>query len=621
MQCTRRGEQPSGPGLGLRHGPVSVDDLSVEDAIVPTGFDLTRPKRLGLLCLIVFGVGLLTLTGSWRASPDSVFYLSTSWSLAHGEGYSFLGRPFTKYPAGLPLLLAPLVRACGFQFLLLHAYLWLWAVTGIYFMGRWVRARWGPQAATWLVLLVTTNYFFWAWSCNFLMGEAPYFALSMMALCAADRWMRRPGVGHSVVLGALMLVAIAVRVPGLALLAGLAGAAVLAPGRVDRRRWLGAAAICLVVGGAFAGWQAYVLAYSPPGADHYLREWQLLGSAYTGQLASATDVARWIGHLLEHNWITHSRNILWIMAGSPFLPEQWYVPAAVVLGMVFVGLVDGVVRRRAFADCYLAAYVAMFFLWPYNERTRFWMPVLPLLMMSFVHGLGRVGALLRADGVRWRRVAQAVVVVAYLACLPGMIGVALRHPGPAYGGAQVLFLRWVAAMIAIGYLGAGVWLLSRLRGAASARPVGRWAWRAVVAGLVVLCLNNLAAIAYRTHLKHRNYAAQNKGIAWAQHLGTWLRANTPPDAVVAAAKCNVMVGVYGNRRVLALEGGGSAVATGAHYLVALPDELTWLEPAANRHDVALRPVYQSGHHVLFRLEHLRASRAPSSPAPATQTGT
>ena len=583
-------------------------------------YSLTVPARLGVLCVVVFGLGLLTLTGDWRASPDNVFYLSTSWSLAHGEGYAFLGQPFTKYPAGFALLLAPLVRVCGFHFFLLHAYLWAWAVAGIYFLGLWARRHWGPRRATWLTILVATNYFFWAWSCNFLLSEAPYFALSMATLYVADRWCRRPGLGNSLILGALVLSAVAVRVPGVALLAGLAGVAVWGAPRVGRRRLVAAGVIGLVVVGAFVAWQAYVLTWSAPGSDHYLREWQVLGTAHTGGLATPGDVVRWVGHLLHHNWVAHSRNILWIVLGSPYLPEHWHVPAAVVLGLILIGLADGMLRRRTFADYYLGAYVLMFFLWPYNEKTRFWMPVLPLLMMNVVYGLERVGSLLRVEHTGWRRAFHALVVVAWLVCLPGLVGTVLRHPGPEYGRLPSLYLRWVALSMVIAYLGAGAWLVARLRVRGATWPTGAWPARAIAIGLTILCVNNLVGVAYRTRLKHRNYAAQSKGIAWAQHLGAWLRTHTPPDAVVAAAKSDAMISVYGDRRAMLLERGVHAVASRAQYLVAHVDELGWLEPAASQLDLGLRQVFRSGPRAVFRLERLRASRPPS-PDQAGRTGT
>lgn len=111
--------------------------------------------------LIVALAALATL--AWRVHPwydpvnDASMYIACARSLARGDGYSYLGEPFTIRPPGFSALLAPFVAGHGFDPLVLNWLTSLFAVACLTLFFAWARSRTGTCVAAGLAALVWLN--------------------------------------------------------------------------------------------------------------------------------------------------------------------------------------------------------------------------------------------------------------------------------------------------------------------------------------------------------------------------------------------------------------------------------------------------------------------------------
>ena len=84
--------------------------------------------RLEKRAFALLAIGLLASL-VWTVHPwydpenDASMYVATARALVGGEGYSYLGMPFSMRPPGWPVLLAPLIATLGTSFLALNLHL------------------------------------------------------------------------------------------------------------------------------------------------------------------------------------------------------------------------------------------------------------------------------------------------------------------------------------------------------------------------------------------------------------------------------------------------------------------------------------------------------------------
>ena len=76
---------------------------------------------------------LYTLDNYWKPVWDSAIYISLGKSIATGNGYCYMGLPHTKYPFILPLMLSPIIKLFGLNFLLMRLLIIIFAIGSIYF--------------------------------------------------------------------------------------------------------------------------------------------------------------------------------------------------------------------------------------------------------------------------------------------------------------------------------------------------------------------------------------------------------------------------------------------------------------------------------------------------------
>ena len=378
-----------------------------------------------LVCLVLFGSTVHNELGD--IGGDSATYVLLAKSLATGQGYRDLAdpaqRPHVKYPPLFPLMLAPLVSAFGpLTFWPMHALVAAFAVIAILLtvvlvhalddrMGGWL-AGWATAAHPWVLASLLC-----------LWTEFPYLALSLLALFALHRYRTTITMPNRWLWIAAAATAAAALTRVVGWMVVLAGVCSLWPARPWRapRAWLPLAcwlAVTLLPLGAWAARNAAI--HDPAGAAYgYWREWQLADPLHPEQ--GAVDGAGLMRRVCAQTalytlMIGHALSIgIWPLAG------QLLLVAWVLLGWAVAWR-----RARGVVEWYVAWYLLMLVLHPWNEGGRLLLPILPLLWhYLWVGGGWCVGRVRRPP---WSSVVRVGAVA----------GVALTLAGQAIAAAQVV---------------------------------------------------------------------------------------------------------------------------------------------------------------------------------------
>ncbi|MFN0243753.1 MAG: ArnT family glycosyltransferase [Planctomycetota bacterium] len=177
--------------------------------------DPPRPwTRTSTVLLVLLALGACTTLFFWvlpiydinDAANDASLYILCAKSIVSGEGYAYLGMPFTVRPPGLSLLLAPILALRGVDFHALNLFISLWGVACVcmlyVYAHRWV----GPWIALALAVLVWVTPGFQR-LCNMPMSDVPGAAL-VLACLLVERWTtKKQKVRREIVLGVAIALA------------------------------------------------------------------------------------------------------------------------------------------------------------------------------------------------------------------------------------------------------------------------------------------------------------------------------------------------------------------------------------------------------------------------------
>jgi len=440
-----------------------------------------RALRSGLL-LVLAGLVFTAIDPVWRIDPDAAAYLTLARSVASGAGYLIDGLPHAKYPPGLPLLLAGLVQIGGpeayglFQGALAAA--WMASVLASHRLARHLGVAALPAFC--LAAGVGLSQTLFELSVRYLRSEALFLALSLAALLSLWSALGPGGRWRHVALAACLLVAcIAVRLAGISLLAVPAWA-LLQPLAAGRRR---AAGLLLGVGlaalAAWMAWGAHVRS-EHPGAPDYSQEF-LAAAPRDMTKVVQVDVppldAPALGRRVLGNVSVMARAhavLLTNVDKAGARPPVGYallglmLLGAATLARGAAGVPPGVLALRRSALAYLAATLALYLVWPFDQQERFYVPLLPLLLLAAGAGVGwaaqRAG---RLSATRHGR-----VLLLWLGAAAVLVLALQRSDDPRVLG------RWsraFAALLAVALAGLASlpWLLRRwLREGAGRLPAG-----------------------------------------------------------------------------------------------------------------------------------------------------
>lgn len=351
----------------------SVDDR-VAGAVV-----MAVTLAIGIAALPTWPVGVF---------QDDGIYTVLAKALASGEGYRYVHMPgaphATHYPPGYPLFLAALWKLSpSFPrnvavFTFANAALLAVAAGAAYAFGRRVRLS-TPAAATAAIATaaaVPTLIFG-----LFVMSEPMFLALLLLVLPFAERCATRGGWRDGLLVGLAGGALAMVRTHGMFVVPAVM---ILL---VARRRF--AAAACAAVGGAvfLLPWSFWVAAHGAEVPAVYLGKYGPYGT-WLGNAIAANGSSFVVDVVMRNARAVYG--ILWTaFTGGPTAAVVLRAPAAALAALVLALGAWRLARRAPVTAWFLAAYMALVMIWPF-EPTRFVWALLPLFGVMFALGAQRL---------------------------------------------------------------------------------------------------------------------------------------------------------------------------------------------------------------------------------------
>jgi hypothetical protein len=328
----------------------------------------------------------------WYPTPDSTGYLSIARNLVRHHTLRNLGSDQLYYSVGYPLLISPIFLVTDDPFLmiaLVHfglSLLLMWAI--------WLWARdHAPQAASWVAALSVANLSYWEAYRRTLSEVAFMTALVWLVLLlhrvrdatlSGKRWML-PAIGASLLLIFLALI----RPAGILVAAGFAITMLIAAWR-KQISWFRAVALTLAIGvpatlvlvallvrdkslAASAGNLNYLDQIRDPGLGFFV---QLL----EGVRLRIYEMGRL---LLPGMYKSYARRGEWLNVNLLL-----YLP-------VFLAVLFGwtkLVRQRSDVLAWaFPFYLALHIIWPFDQATRFFTPLMPLFLVCLWFAMSALG--------------------------------------------------------------------------------------------------------------------------------------------------------------------------------------------------------------------------------------
>jgi len=354
------------------------------------------------ICAAVVAVYLAALSSHWWVGKDGAMYLCLARNLARGRGYTLAGEAHTLAAPGYPAMLAGLMLVGADSFLAMNAVTALMGLTAAlaaYLLLRRLVDR------DWALLLAGA----FALSNELLqrsgetLTDVPFTLLVIAALWLYARGLGRRDAdrGGWEVASLLLVASCWIRMAGFPLAAGAAGGLVLSAWRTARRRALvNLLIVAIGCAATVAAFYAYATFHAASG-----------GSSYVGGLQDYVQSLPLWRRLLMPAWRLYE-------AASDFsrLLIAQEMPGWVCLPLLVAPVVAAMIRRIRGGDWVgpmaVTFYIGGMCAAMIQVRTRYFLPVAPLLMLYFVEGWAWLaGRLAKARRPEPAKVAVALLVV------------------------------------------------------------------------------------------------------------------------------------------------------------------------------------------------------------------
>ncbi len=337
-------------------------------------------NRLLIACgLVMAACYLVHLAGPLRVVDDGPVYLCGAVEIASGSGYRELRLP-RGYPQALAMLdsigLNSAAGVVGLNLICIGM--------GLAFIYSVIQSEIGlSNRACVTIVLLTCCSWLWIYLAPVTMSDMVFFCLSSACLAALSQARMRPASALIFTIAAFVLsvAASTVRTIGVALIAAVAFCFLQhVARRTGRMRMLAA----LIAGFATTGvtslfiWQA---AIAPDYLESLLSNHPSYGPSEIAMLRIGE-----VGEIFQNfsaRALIPTANVLPIETVSFHeLATRELQSLRYVFGLAAIGIIlAGAIHRRVFSfiEAYLACYVGILLVWPFNDP-RFFAPVLPLLL-------------------------------------------------------------------------------------------------------------------------------------------------------------------------------------------------------------------------------------------------
>ena len=487
-----------------------------------------REWLLVALLSVVLAVGFAALAApKYRFTGDTEHYVTLARTIATGAPYEVNGRPETKFPPGLPLLLAPAALIARGSFAAISR--WAAFLASSVFLLTWlyVRRR-EPRFALPVAILTACCIPFLNLATGNVMSEPVYLALTLALLLWADRWYGPDRTWRSwgwTAIGGLLLMALpAVRTIGVA---GVAAAGMMLVAEALQRdpsrppaRIRGA--VPFAVGAGFvAAWLLWTKAHSLGwfGPDSGYFRLLVMRDPHEPDLGSANGI-QFLGRIVR-NFVIQTAHAGELLTPVTWVKPGWVSPALLAVPVLAAGWWQELRATGRFGALYFVCYMGILLLWPYDEGARFLLPVVPLLWVYLLAGLRQFHRAIRMHPGRVR-------VVGTLWSATAAIVLAISLPvTPLESSRQVTgaFVLWTLLFLTSSV---GWNVVVRLAHGWGAREASRLT--AVAVPLFVIA--SLAQIGPVMLERARGVPEPSENATALREAAEWIIANTPPEAVI-----------------------------------------------------------------------------------------
>jgi len=521
---------------------------------------LTEPssalRRIDIIVLaLILGFGVLQFFYSERARDfldDDVDYAEAGRSLIEHGFYGFNGQPRLNQPPGLPAILGLLCVAGGDSHIVFLRAMAVFATLGFMASYELLRRQVPRVVAAAICLLLISSPATFRLATQWVCPAYPYFFTTIGALLVARKLEEATHIASRIWLGVLLAVLTAASLifasSGVALLGGIV-ASICAVYFWDRRlafARLRTYLAVLLVGIAVQGlWMHQKLPNPewplPSHQDSYLAQLKMKSG---NQPESGFAAPRDIAIRIIDNASVHS-NLLSIMLFRRSTPAAWlsiFVVGPLVL--IILGWCASIRKTGGgLQEWYFAGYEFMYFLWPWLQETRFFLPVAPLACLYLWRG-GEALVMLaekkpRVMGVVWLPMGTLLTACTWLR-MRGYLPSHLPYAGLRDDPSVVV---WLFSAILAAWM---VWANTAWLTSASAflrrfyRPIGALRISPlrisesfgiiVVAGLIILGLTMQIEIGGA----NLDLNSATNRLTPDAEAGAWIRSHTDENAVVMA---------------------------------------------------------------------------------------
>jgi hypothetical protein len=507
--------------------------------------------------------------------PDSSTYVVLAENLAQGSGYVFDGRPHTRFPPGLPMLVAAWSSVGDGSYGSAVRLMPIFGLVGL--LASFVlisRVESWPIAMLACLWLATSPEYF-RLATRYIWSDLPYFALAALALLLADHLRQGSGrwrVAIAAGLAVAMVAAVIMRSAGIALIAAF-GATIAHTWRaMDRRARAGLLAAVTLAVVAQAWWSNWtrsreVSEYAGAYMQSYAAQF-LLEDPQEPELgvAGIADLAGRVGYFASAQLTRFTQ----LLIPVPWLDVLWFSPLVLMPAfLLIVGIGSSFRRGRSpLVAWYVLAYLGLYSLWPFDEGARFMLPIFPLMFLFAWRGLRlTLDRLQREPTPGERRV--VLLALTAITVIAGLAYLQRDRPG-RQALAAVLF--WVVLLVcAAAYSRRG-------------RPAPSNARVWITGGLVLAAAVLTAGLIAQVRLARENLTgAATASSRTLTRAAAWLRSQ-PDDGPVMAQQAAILHRLSG-RHVASfpVTSNGQFLADvirqqGVVYVLVMPEQYEYFKP-------------------------------------------
>ena len=474
---------------------------------------------------LIFYIG--AISSQFKPTPDSCEYLGLAKSLANGQGYQFNDRSGSRYPPVLPLFLAGLMliskdtgSALSVVVIAKIAQVALALLTAV---GGWRLARYylDKRFSALVGLLIWANLFIFQ-HCQFILSDVLYCCLSVWGLV-----LLQDKITQKRFFAALIFVSPACLTRTLGLLfvpAVLAGIIFCRPPMLEgKRRWVWAFMAPAVCSTPTIFWK-----FLGAGAEGggYLTKWIAESGQNNLPMAMLT-CFKTMAPLVAANSAQTLLNIE--LSGLPFYFT------AIVFAIWISGWWQNFHKKRGVVEWYVLFYLGLMSVWFADQGPRFYLPLLPMMLIYAITGLKRLSQLSRQQSKSRILVQTALIIGLAILTLP----LAIRLPG-------ISLSALIMALVRDGYvyclLAASILAFILLGKAGFLRRFS--AWQVTSVGLILIYL--AIAWAYGASylvLERRLITSREPMLAGYQsywQMGEWLKNLELTEQPVLAAQASIV---------------------------------------------------------------------------------